>query len=82
MTNGWGFFAEGVGFRKIGTRVYIRGGMSAGTAGVAAFTLPTGYRPSQQCIFACWNDTNTVAEKITIATTGTVTLDGISFDTV
>ncbi|MEI5579565.1 hypothetical protein, partial [Streptomyces brasiliscabiei] len=48
-TNGWGVYSGVVGFRKIGTKVELRGLFSAGTIGNPAFTLPAGYRPSQNC---------------------------------
>jgi hypothetical protein len=48
FSNGWSNFGSGVtaaGYRKVGTVVFLRGGITGGSANTAAFTLPTGYRP-------------------------------------
>lgn len=48
FTNAWVDFAGGVQacqYQSIGTQVYLRGAMKTGTIGLAAFTLPVGFRP-------------------------------------
>lgn len=93
FTNSWVDFATGTGptgFRLIGTRVVLRGGIKSGTIAASAFTLPSGYRPTAQCNFIV--DSNAAVGVIQINSTGTVLpntgsnvyfmLDGISFDTI
>src|SRR5713226_3483177 len=48
LANGWvtwGTPYPTPGFRKIGDQVFLRGLIKSGTIGLAAFTLPLGYRP-------------------------------------
>lgn len=69
-------------------RVYLRGLIKSGTVGGAAFTLPTGYRPGNQQIFA--TASNDLYGQVSVGDDGVVTvsvgsntwvsLDGISFD--
>lgn len=93
FTNGWvnyGGTLLTVGFRRIGTRIFLKGTMKSGTMSAAAFTLPTGYRPLADCEFAV--NSNLVFGEVEIKSAGTVTaltgsnagvsLDTISFDTV
>lgn len=65
--NGWVEYAPGRGaqYRKIGDIVYIRGVIKSGTAGMAAFTLPVGFRPNPDVSFVVNRD----------ALTGMVTID-------
>lgn len=81
-----------VSYRKIGNRVFLRG--QPGNGGTlntnTMFTLPSGYRPAQGCIFTCPNGSTNVV-KATLATDGTfgisvvgsatsyIGIDGISF---
>jgi hypothetical protein len=73
--------------------VYLRGLIKSGTANTAAFTLPTGYRPPYNYLFAALlnNGGADITGHVDLATTGTVvptstasvwfTLDGICFRT-
>lgn len=65
--NGWVEYAAGRGaqYRKIGDIVYIRGIIKNGTAGLTAFTLPSGFRPNPDVSFIVNRD----------ALTGIVTID-------
>lgn len=48
LVSGWVNFGVGnavPGYRREGSRVYLRGVLSAGAFGVPAFVLPLGYRP-------------------------------------
>ena len=101
--SGWIRVAGGVGFqnswnevsvyqvsyRLIGQVVVLKGMLYAGTA-ATAFTLPSGYRPTQLMTFAVIDSTPAapVPKRLQIDSTGTVTpqtasdlhsLDGISF---
>lgn len=79
-----------VAFRKIGTRVVLRGIMASGTGMVAAFTLPIGYRPTLNTQFPVVS--NSLFGFVIIGSNGSVvptvgstvsfSLDGISFDTI
>lgn len=85
FTNGWGN-GNGAGYRKVGNRVYMRGNMTAGTAGAAAFTLPAPYTPPIEAIFST-NTNATTSNQVTITAAGAVIpansastwLDGITF---
>jgi hypothetical protein len=71
--------------------VHLKGMIQSGTSGLAAFTLPAGYRPSSICSFLSCNSDSGVLKKIEIFvnTDGTVvvyaaytvyiSLDGINF---
>ena len=99
--SGWIRVAGGVGFqnswyefgtlqvsyRLIGQVVVLKGSIYAGTA-ATAFTLPSGYRPTQLMTFAVIDSTSATPKRLQIDSTGTVTpqtatdlqsLDGISF---
>lgn len=55
LTNSWANFGAGTvpaGYRLAGDRVELRGVVMSGTAAVAMFTLPTGYRPSLIHLFS------------------------------
>jgi hypothetical protein len=77
------------GYRLVGNRVYLRGAIKTGTIGLAAFTLPVGYRPTATLQVPC--QSNNAYGSVQIASTGVVTpnvgsnvsfwLDSISFDT-
>jgi hypothetical protein len=48
LTNSWAAFGGGYQapqYRRVGDTVEIRGAVAGGTIGLAAFTLPSGYRP-------------------------------------
>lgn len=91
FTNSWVSVGSGnapVGYRLVGTRVWLRGSVSSGTNGTAAFTLPSGYRP--QFLVTVPVASDGAFGLVTIATSGTVTpnqgitlgysLDSVSFD--
>jgi hypothetical protein len=72
--------------------VHLRGLIKSGTAGAAAFTLPSGYRPAHNWIFATiYNSGADALAHIDLSTAGAVTptvtasvwlsLDGLSFRT-
>lgn len=73
------FYKDGFG------RVHLRGVITSGTSGAAAFTLPTGYRPSATLLFPPASK-DSAQQKVEIAADGAVkpsgspdSLDGISF---
>lgn len=86
MTNSW--VNAGAAFMLIGRVVWMHGAITPGTAGAAAFTLPSGYRPSevQHFVVPTGASANTWNEVV-VDTTGTVTpsnatncwLAGVSF---
>lgn len=77
-------------FRKVGTRVVMRGTIKSGTINTTAFTLPVGYRPTATVVFACAS--NGAFGELSVASTGVVVpvvgsntffcLDGVIFDTI
>ena len=73
FTNGWGASASTPGFILLGRVVHLRGALTAGTAGTAAFTLPAGYRPTQQGAYLCSNNATATANEVTVSTAGVVT---------
>jgi hypothetical protein len=91
FTNSWVSFGApefAPGFRLVNGWVRLRGCMKSGTSGTAAFTLPSGYRPTATCGFPAV--ANGAFASVSIASTGAVTatgsnasffLDNISFDT-
>jgi hypothetical protein len=90
FTNSWANAGTGfnAAYRMEGTRVKLRGVIHSGTIGSAAFTLPAGYRPAQNCFFA--TSSNSLFGQCNITTAGVVTpavgsnvsfvIDNISFD--
>lgn len=86
--NSWNeFLGLQVSYRLIGQVVVLKGSIYAGTA-ATAFTLPSGYRPTQLMTFAVIDSTSATPKRLQIDSTGTVTpqtatdlqsLDGISF---
>ena len=86
--NSWNEFGTlQVSYRLIGQVVVLKGSIYAGTA-ATAFTLPSGYRPTQLMTFAVIDSTSATPKRLQIDSTGTVTpqtatdlqsLDGISF---
>lgn len=48
----YGSSNEVAGYRRIGDLVYLRGLIKSGTIATTAFTLPAGYRPAADLIFA------------------------------
>lgn len=88
FSNGWSAGSTAPAYRKVGTRVQLRGRLTAGSAGVA-FTLPSDYWPSTtQSLVTCNSSTNT-PNQISIGTSGgltpnatvTTSLDNITFFT-
>lgn len=72
--NNWTAGTHTVGYKKFENGlVEIRGNCTAGTSslGNAAFQLPVGLRPSQQKVFACFTNSNTLAQVI-VDTNGNV----------
>ena len=92
LINSWvnaGGTSQTVGYRKVGTRVIIRGAAKTGTIGSVVFVLPTGYRPTANESFA--TSSNGAFGSLTIDTSGNVTAVvgsssgywlGCSFDTI
>jgi hypothetical protein len=78
------------GYRKIGDMVWLKGLVKSGTVGAAIFTLPVGYRPSADALFAV--DSNNLFGVIDVTSAGVVKLttgsnvyvqlDGLVFSTV
>lgn len=74
FTNGWvagssapGYFKDEFGI------VHLRGAIKSGTTSVAAFTLPTGYRPAVTVVFPVIDGGNLVAQ-CSVDTAGLVVL--------
>ena len=92
FSNGWinyGSTYFNAAYRKVGTRILLRGMIKSGTSGAAAFTLPTGYRPLS--FVRTGGDSNTGWANIVVDTGGGVTptggtsfvsLDIVAFDTI
>ena len=86
--NSWNEYSTvQVSYRLIGQVVVLKGMLYGGTA-ATAFTLPSGYRPTQLMTFAVIDSTSATPKRLQIDSTGTVTpqtatdlqsLDGISF---
>jgi hypothetical protein len=73
--NGWVNYGAGqqnAQYRKIGDLVYLRGGIKSGTNGLAAFTLPVGFRPAGVVNLIGPGNTLGQAAHITITTAGAV----------
>lgn len=93
LTNGWVNFGgtdSVAGYRKIGTRVFLKGVIKSGTLAAAAFTLPAGYRPAADSFLAAVSNAALGFLSIT-AVAGTCnpsgsnvyfSMDGMSFDTI
>ncbi len=71
FTGTWAAGAQAPRFSKIGNLVTMQGLVQSGTINTAAFTLPTGYRPSLLLTFAA--SANGAFGAWTINTTGVVT---------
>lgn len=74
LVNSWvnygaGFDTAGYRIMADGT-VMIKGLIKLGSSTVPAFTLPAGYRPSQQQVFTCYAFSGTC--RLDVAITGTV----------
>lgn len=78
LLNGWVNFAgQPARFTILETgQVHLEGGVASGTLSTAAFTLPVGYRPGQQCNFLV--ESNGGLGRLTVAAAGNVTLFGAS----
>lgn len=68
---GAGFDTAGYRMMADGT-VMLKGLIKLGTAAVAAFTLPVGYRPGQAQVFTCYAGVGTC--RLDVAGSGTVTV--------
>ncbi|MDE2106992.1 MAG: hypothetical protein KGL39_57830 [Patescibacteria group bacterium] len=86
FTNGWTNGAN-VGYRKIGNRVFLRGNLGGpGTAGAAAFTLPSGFTPQFEAVFVGLTTSTSIVE-VSVGTAGAVLpavaaavwIDGMNF---
>jgi hypothetical protein len=74
FTNSWVNFGGGyqvARYRKVGEIVEIEGLISTGTIGLAAFTLPVGFRPQANHQFA--QVSNAVFGNLVVLPTGAVT---------
>lgn len=75
FTNGWvaatSFFPS---FRKVGTRVVMRGAVKNGTVAATMFTLPTGYQPLAGATPGIIVNANGAAGLITVSSAGAVVL--------
>lgn len=93
--NGWGNFSSGSNgfprYQRVGTKVYLEGGLSAGTVGDAAFVLPAALSPKSQHNFFQRTSATDIGGTVQIGIDGSVTpvgtsdtfyvsLDGIVFD--
>lgn len=66
-----------VGYRKEGSRLFMRGSITGGAATTTAFVLPMGYRPSAR---VPGNPLITASGEVIPSTVGPVSLSGISFE--
>jgi hypothetical protein len=73
LTNGWVALAgqQAPQYRRVTDTVEIRGGVSTGTIGQAAFTLPAGYRPAAALRFV--TTSNALFGDFTVNAAGVVT---------
>lgn len=72
FTNGWAAGSPAPQYINVGRLVQVRGTLgTAGTATDAAFTLPTGYRPSATMSFTC-NGSGTTPVTVQVSSSGTV----------
>ena len=74
LTNSWvagssapGYFKDEFGI------VHLRGAIKSGTTSVAAFVLPSGYRPAVTCVFPVIDGANLVAQ-CSVDTAGNVVI--------
>jgi hypothetical protein len=65
-------------YRKLNGVVYLRGNVQSGTAGTAAFTLPSGYRPSVSGTYSIQQYGTANMNYITVDTAGNVTPNATS----
>lgn len=65
--NSWVGGSVAPGYIREGNTVVLRGNVQGGTIGNAAFTLPTGYRPSSLLAMACAVDLQTGYCQVTTA---------------
>lgn len=71
FTNSWTTGGLSPAYILIGRVVYLRGNIQSGTANTAAFTLPSGYRPSMNGYWTVIN-TGTTLNRIEVQTSGAV----------
>ena len=62
-------------------RVYIKGVLKTGTSATIAFTLPEGYRPSEELDFPIFQSGGAAGAFVTIQTDGDVYITGSSVST-
>jgi len=82
--NGWANagspWANAGYYRDTFDLVRLRGRITGGTSGAAAFTLPEGYRPPVQMAFACDGGSVTLDTSGNVIVTGTaVSLENIHY---
>jgi hypothetical protein len=87
FSNGWTapVASRPARFTRLGNgMVVLNGVITPGTSGVAAFTLPVGYRPSYDCSFPAINAASLIITAaglvIPDVAIGNVLLDGITFE--
>lgn len=74
FTNSWVAGSTAPAYNKKSDNfVVLRGFITSGTVGTAAFTLPVGYRPIAQCSFGV--NSNSAAGIVTVATNGVVSVN-------
>jgi hypothetical protein len=91
--NSWVNFGGGyatAGYRKVGSQVFLKGVIKSGSSSLA-FTLPSGYRPTQLKEFNAYSGTTNPGALCHVNTTGAVdlfnyaagevSLEGVSFFT-
>ena len=75
LTNGWAQFDAAnrpVGYTRRGGVVYLRGWIAAGTEAAAAFTLPVGFRPSQDQTFGVIAGGSATTGRVNVLANGQV----------
>lgn len=87
FSNGWTAGSVTPAYRRVGTRLQMRGRINAGSGSATAFTLPSGYRPQTTIVVNTATTSN--ANAVQIDSSGNVTpnasvntsLDGVFFYT-
>lgn len=70
----WSSGARPCHYRKIGSFVYLKGAAASGTVNATIFTLPAGYRPAQNSVFAIRDGSGNV-QALDCNSDGTVVLE-------
>jgi len=75
LGNSWANIAtyNPVQYKRVGSKILIRGALQSGTAASVAFTLPAGFRPLNNTGFAASNG-STGSVWVTVSTAGAVTV--------